>query len=91
MSKILKSKIAALLLLLLIVVLIILTFKLRFAWWACFDMFFAFMMAFAHLASLFLEKFNPYASKTLDGIALWCGILTIVALIGEYIAYSIIF
>lgn len=90
-NKLLKSKTFSIVALFVIIALMIATFKLRIAWWACIDMFFAFMMVFTHFASLYLAKFNPYASKTLDTIAMWCGIMTVVAIIGEYIAYSIIF
>lgn len=90
-NRLLKSKITAWAALMAVVVMIALTFRMRCAWWACIDTFFAFMMAFAHLAALYLERFNAFASRRLDMIALVCGFMTLLAIIGEYIAYSLLF
>lgn len=90
-KRLLKSKIIAWAALITVLVMIVLTFRMRCAWWACIDMFFAFMMVFAHIASLYLERFNAFASRRLDAIALVCGFMTLLAIIGEYIAYALLF
>ncbi|MDE6296312.1 MAG: hypothetical protein K2L89_00550 [Muribaculaceae bacterium] len=53
-------------------------------WWEMIDIFFFFMMAFSHLAALYLNKISVQASKTLDKIAFVFGILGIIALIVVY-------
>lgn len=90
MNKLLESKIAGWVALVLVIALIVITFSMRSVWWSFFDLFFIFMMVFAHLAALYLRKFSPAASATLDRVALVCGCLTILAIIGEYIAFQFI-
>lgn len=81
----LKSKIAALAALVLVIVLIGVTFSMRPAWWCFFDIFFAFMMVFCHLLALQLVKMSKAASRKLDTAAMVFGVLTVIALIVEYI------
>lgn len=50
-------------------------------WWQTFDIFFAFMMVFCHLAALYLYKMSLDASKKLDFLALIFGILAVIAFI----------
>lgn len=88
-TKILKSKTAAWCAFLLILLVIILTFPLRNIWWAYFDIFFAFMMVFIHVIALTIEKYNVPAYSKLEKISLIMGILTILSLIGEWIAFQI--
>ena len=87
---IMKSKAAAWAAFVVIVILMAITFGLRPVWWTFADMFFAFMMVFCHLMAVYLVKLNIHSSRKLDFMALVFGILTIVALIAEYVAYQII-
>lgn len=91
MKKLLKSKAVAAILLILVVVSIICSFKVRTAPWMFIDVFFLFMAAFTHLMALIISKFSIPSSKTLENIALVCGILFVLAFIGEYIAFQILF
>lgn len=84
MQNFLRSKFIAWVALFLIVVVIITTFRFRPAWWYFFDEFFAFMMVFSWLASLYIIRFNKYAAKTLRNFAGIFGILTVVSLIVEF-------
>lgn len=86
MKNLLNSRIATWCALAVIVVVIILTFHMRVQWWAFIDIFFAFMMAFSHLAALYLGKMLGRAAKTLDKCAVVFGICFIVSFIAEYIA-----
>ena len=54
-------------------------------WWEMIDIFFFFMMAFSHLAALYLNKISVQAAKTLDKLAFLFGLLGIIALIAVYI------
>lgn len=85
MNKTLKSKTAAWAVFVLVVILVVATYSLRSAWWTFTDIFFIFMAAFSHLIAVNINKFNPYASRRLDLVALVFFILFIVALIGEYV------
>ncbi|MDE6682182.1 MAG: hypothetical protein K2J87_02005 [Muribaculaceae bacterium] len=51
------------------------------AWWEMTDIFFFFMMAFSHLASIYLQKMSLQASRTLDKCAFIFGALGVIALI----------
>ena len=53
-------------------------------WWELADVFFAFMMVFCHLASLYLEKLNQNASKRLDQLSMIFGIIAILAFVCIY-------
>lgn len=50
-------------------------------WWEMTDIFFFFMMAFSHLASLYLANISGPASRTLDKFSFIFGILGFLALI----------
>ena len=69
----------------LIMAVIVMTFSLRTEWWCFADIFFAFMMVFCHLIALYLMKFNSYASRKLDTMAMVFATLAVVSLIVEYI------
>lgn len=90
MANILKSKAAAWGAFLLIILVIILTYGSRTVWWAFIDEFFAFMMIFCQLVAVYIMKLSPAAGKKLQICALVFGILMVLALIGEFIAYQCI-
>ena len=87
----LQSKFVAWLALAIVIIVIVTTFQFRQAWWDFFDLFFAFMMVFCQLVSLYISRFNPYAGKKLQNIAFIFLILTILAFIAEYVVYQVIF
>lgn len=89
--KMLSSKAAAWVALLLIVVLIAFTFTLRTVWWSFIDIFFAFMMAFSHLVAVNIKRLSPAASRKLELAAAIFGCLFLIAFIGEFIAWQILF
>lgn len=89
--KLRKSKTVAWIALLLIVVVLVLNVIVENAWWSFIDIFFAFMMMFCHLVSLYIEKFNKVSAGKLEMISFVCGILMIVAFIAEYVVESVIF
>ena len=91
MSNVMQSRAAAWGGLVLVLVVMVLTFSLRTEWWTFIDQFFLFMMAFCHLAACYLTKVSFLASRKLDVFALICGILFVLALLGEYIAWQIVF
>ncbi|MDE6019204.1 MAG: hypothetical protein K2G85_10385 [Muribaculaceae bacterium] len=75
------------------IVYIAVTFRFRkeFGWWAYIDCFALFMSVFTWLMSLLIGKMIPYSGKLLAKIALVFGILFILAVIGEYVAYTALF
>ena len=85
----LQSKFVAWIALAIIIIVIVTTFQFRQAWWAFFDLFFAFMMVFCQLVSLYIVRFNPYAGKKLQTFAFLFLILTVLAFIGEYVVYQV--
>jgi len=87
--KILNSKTAGWLAFLVVITVFVITFKIRTVWWGFFDIFFAFMMVFCHVISLAISKYTPAASKKLEKIALIMGILTVIALAVEGVAFSL--
>ncbi len=89
MNKLLRSKGIAWLAFAIIIIVLVVTFSYRTVWWAFIDIFFAFMTVFCHVIALTIEKLNPYASKKLDIIAFYLLILTVLALIGEFIGFNI--
>lgn len=91
MRNILQSKIVAWAAMAIVVIVIAVTFSIRPAWWGFLDVFFAFMMVFCQLVAVYFFKLNPYVAKKLQIIAAICGSLMILSLIGEYIAYAIIY
>ncbi len=88
-----RKMLLAVLALLVTIVYIAVTFRFRkeLGWWAYIDCFALFMSVFTWLMSLVVGKMIPHSGKLLAKIALIFGILFIVALIGEYIAYSVLF
>ena len=91
MSSILKSKIYAWICFVVVIAIIVFTFRLRTEWWCFIDLFFAFMMVFCHVIALTVEKYNRTASLKLERSALVMGILMIISLIAETIAFQILF
>ena len=91
MGRLLNSKPAAWGGLILIVIWLIFTLKTDEPWWGYLGIFFAFMMVFCHIASLYLERMSQAASRKLDLIAFICGVLFIVAIIVIYIVEAIAF
>jgi hypothetical protein len=91
MANLLKSKTAAWCAFILILLVMIFTFGMREAWWTFIDVFFAFMMVFSQLMALYIEKLDVRACRKLQMCAAVFGVLTILALIGEYIAYQVLF
>ena len=83
----------ALLALIVAIVYIAITFRFRkeLGWWAFIDCFALFMTVFTWLMSLVISNMIPHSGKILAKIALVFGILFILSLIGEYIAYSILY
>lgn len=57
-------------------------------WWTLGDEFFAFMMVFLHLVSVYISKINRDAGRKLDVAAAICGVLLIVYLLIEYFLLS---
>lgn len=88
-----KKMLLALLALILTIVYIALTFRFRkeLGWWAFTDCFALFMTIFTWLMSLLVGKMIPHSGKLLAKIALVFGVLFILALVGEYIAYSALY
>ncbi len=88
-----KKMLLALLALIVSIVYIALTFRLRkeLGWWAFADCFALFMTVFTWLMSLVISNMIPHSGKLLAKIALIFGILFIISLIAEYIAYSTLF
>ena len=91
MARLLESKLVAWFALFIVIAIIVVTFRMRPAWWAFIDEFFAFMMVFCQLASLYMMKISVYGAKKMRVFAAACGILMILALIGEFIAMEILF
>ena len=88
MKSILDSRWMAWGALLITVAVLVISFDVSREWWAYLDIFFAFMMCFVHLLAVYMRKV-PRMSSQLDMCALVFGILTIIAIIGIYIAYAI--
>ncbi len=88
-----KKILLALLALIVTIVYIAVTFRFRkeLGWWAYIDCFALFMTVFTWLMSLMIGKMIPHSGKLLANIALIFGIIFIVALVGEYIAYTALF
>lgn len=87
--KLIESKIAAWVALVMVVVLTCVTFPMfREYWWSFSVEFFAFMMVFSQLASLYLGRISPVAGKQLRMCALVFGILALLAFIAVFIAFQ---
>ena len=76
--------------LIIVIVAIAVTFRMRPVWWAYSDMFFAFMAVFCNLMRIYIGIFNPYAARTLLNLCMVFGALTVLAIVGEYIAFQYI-
>lgn len=85
-----KKMLIALLALIISIVYIAVTFRFRkeLGWWAFTDCFALFMTVFTWLMSLLISRMIPHSGKLLSNIALIFGILFIIALVAEYIVYS---
>lgn len=88
-----KKMLLALLALIISIVYIAITFRFRkeFGWWAFIDCFALFMTVFTWLMSLVISNMIPHSGKVLAKIALVFGILFILSLVGEYIAYTTLY
>ena len=86
-----KKMLLALVALIVSVVYIVVTFRFRreLGWWAFSDCFALFMAVFTWLMSLVISRMIPHSGKLLSNIALIFGIIFIIALVGEYIVYSL--
>lgn len=87
-KSLLKSKIVAWIAFIFILVFLIMSLVLpggKKEWWQLTDVFFYFMMAFSHLAAIYLYKMSPAASRTLDKCAFIFGLLGILALVVVFI------
>lgn len=67
------------------------SFRKQLGWWAFTDCFALFMTIFTYLMSILISKMIPHSGKLLAKIALLFGILFVISLIGEYIAYQALF
>ncbi len=88
-----RKMLLAVIALILTIVYISVTFRFRreLGWWAYIDCFALFMTVFTWLMSLVVGKMIPHSGQLLAKIALIFGILFIISLVGEYIAYSVLF
>ncbi len=88
-----KKMLLALLALIVSIVYIAITFRFRreLGWWAFADCFALFMAVFTWMMSLLVTRMIPHSGMLLSKIALIFGILFIISLVGEYIAYSVMF
>lgn len=83
MSATKTAKILAWSAMILVVACIVLAFLLHLHTWTFVDIFFAFLMAFCHLLSVYMSKAKGI-SRQLDMAALVCGVLMVVSLIVDY-------
>ena len=85
-----KKIVFALLALIVTIIYIAVTFRFRkeTGWWAFIDCFILFMTIFTWLMSLVIGQMIPYSGKLLAKIALVLGILFVISLVGEYIAFT---
>ena len=88
-----KKILLALIALIISIVYIAITFRFlnELSWWAYADCFALFMAVFTWLMSIVISRMIPHSGKLLATIALVFGILFVIALIVEYIAYSVMF
>lgn len=84
MTRLLKSKVFAWIAMGLIIAVTGLAFKFCTGWWDFLSIFFAFMTVFCHLMSLYIEKMSRTAANKLEGVAMVCGLLMIVAFVVVY-------
>lgn len=85
-----KRMLLALLALIVSIVYIVVTFRFRreLGWWAFADCFALFMMIFTWLMSLLISRMVPHSGQLLSRIALFFGVLFVIALVVEYFVYS---
>ena len=90
MSKNSRNFLLAFVALILVVAMIAVSYDLRrqLGWWAFADCFTLFMTVFSWLMSMLIGKLIPHSGKVLQKIAIVFGVLTVIAWIAEYIAYS---
>lgn len=81
LTRIQKSKAAALIGLAVIMGVIVITMVFHAPWWVFIYLFLWFMSEFTHLGALFTERMNPAASRKLERVAFVCGAGGAVALI----------
>lgn len=88
-----RKMLLALLALVVSIVYIAVTFRFRkeLGWWAFADCFALFMAVFIWLMSLLISRMIPHSGSVLSKMALVFSILFVIALVGEYIAYSVMF
>ena len=88
-----RKMLLALLALVVSIVYIAVTFRFRkeLGWLAFADCFALFMAVFTWLMSLLISRMIPHSGCVLSKMALVFSILFVIALVGEYIAYSIMF
>lgn len=89
MGSVLSSKSIAWFAFLLIIIVLIFTFSIRPSWWAFIDIFFGFMMVFCHIVAVYSRGKMPAVGRQMDTIAAYCGILAVLAFIGEFIAWQV--
>ncbi len=63
-------------------------FRRQLGWWAFIDLFALFMTVFSWLMSLLIGKMIPHSGIVLQKLSVIFGILFVISLIGEYIAYT---
>lgn len=87
-----KKILLALLALLLTIVYIGVTFRFRkeLGWWAFSDCFILFMTVFTWLMSLLIGRMIPHSGLVLQKMSILFAILTIIALVAEYVVYSFV-
>lgn len=80
----------ALLALILVVAMIAVTYSFRrqLGWWAFIDCFTLFMTVFSWIMSILIGKMIPHSGRVLQKISVVFAVLTVIAWIAEYIAYS---
>lgn len=88
MGKILKSKLVAWAALLIVVVVMVLSYNPLAPWWSYSDEFFAFMMVFCQLISVYIVALSAKAVHKLQVCAAVFGILLILALIAEFFIFQ---
>lgn len=87
-----KKMLLALAALIVSIVYIAVTFRFRkeLGWWAFPDCFALFMTVFTWLMSLVISRMIPHSGQLLSKIALFFGILFVIALVVEYFVYSLV-
>ncbi len=89
-TKLQRSKIAAVTGLFLLMAVMVFTMVLHAPWWAYIYLFFLFMSEFSHLCALITERMNPAASRKLERVAVVCGVIGIVAVVVEAVLLAVV-